>query len=107
MLETLIKKRPVSLLPQFSKILEKLFCKRLTKFIEHHNIISNTQYGFRDNHSTSLALIDLIDELSTSIDCKKTTIGVFTDLKKAFDTINHELLLKKLECYGVRGIAHS
>ena len=52
---------PVSLLPQFSKILEKLFCERLNNFVERHNILSKNQYGFRKKHSTSLALKDLID----------------------------------------------
>ena len=98
--------RPVSLLPQFSKILEKLFCNRLDKFIKRHNILSSNQYGFRKNHSTSLALIDLIEELTNSIDNKKITVGIFIDLKKAFDTINHDLLLRKLNCYGIRGVAH-
>ena len=99
--------RPVSLLPQFSQVLEKLFCNRLNKFIDRHKILSNNQYGFRNNHSTSLALIDLVEELTNSIDNKKITIGIFIDLKKAFDTINHELLLQKLECYGIRGIAYN
>ena len=56
--------RPVSLLPQFSKVLEKLFCCRLNKFIEVNNILSSNQYGFRNKHSTSLALIDLVEELT-------------------------------------------
>ena len=60
--------RPVSLLPQFSKVLEKLFCCRLNKFIEVNNILSSNQYGFRNKHSTSLALIDLVEELTNSID---------------------------------------
>ena len=84
-----------------------MFCCRLNTFIERYKILSNNQYGFRNNHSTSLALLDLVKELTNSIDDKKITVGNFSDLKKAFDTINHELLLKKLECYGIRGIAFS
>ena len=96
--------RPVSLLPQFSKVLEKLFNKRLDSFITKHNILSKCQYGFRSNRSTSMALIELLEKLTNSIDDKKLTVGVFIDLKKAFDTIDHKLLLKKLEFYGVRGL---
>ena len=97
--------RPVSLLPQFSKILEKLFNKRLDSFISRFDILSKCQYGFRSNRSTSMALIELLEKLTNSLDDKKVTVGVFIDLKKAFDTIAHKLLLRKLEFYGVRGLA--
>ena len=95
--------RPVSLLPQFSKILEKLFDSRLQKFIDKYKLLSNSQYGFRSKCSTSLALLELIESICSDLDEKKTTIGVFIDLKKAFDTINHDLLLRKLDFYGIRG----
>ena len=98
--------RPISLLPQFSKILEKLFNVRLDNFIERHSILSNSQYGFRPNMSTSLALLELTEEITSALDKKKSTIGVFIDLKKAFDTIDHTLLLEKLRHYGVRGVAN-
>ena len=97
--------RPVSILPQFSKILEKIFNNRLDNFIEKHKILTDSQYGFRRNRSTSLALIELIEKITESLDSKRTTVGVFIDLKKAFDTIDHQLLLKKLYFYGVRGTA--
>lgn len=93
--------RPVSLLPQFSKILEKLF---IYKFIDKHKLLFESQYGFRAQRSSSMALLELIEEITSSIDKKKFAIGVFTDLKKAFDTINHKLLIKKLERYGIRGV---
>ena len=96
--------RPVSLLPQFSKILEKNFNNRLDNFIESCNILSDSQYGFRSNRSTALALIDLVENLTKELDNKKITVGVFIDLKKAFDTIDHSLLIKKLEYYGIRGV---
>ena len=95
--------RPVALLPQFSKILEKLFNNRLEKFLNKNQILSNTQYGFRENMSTSLALMELIEDITQSLDERKHTIGVFIDLKKAFDTIDHKILLKKLYYYGLRG----
>ena len=97
--------RPVSLLPQFSKILEKIYYSRLDKFVSKHDILSNSQNGFRQNMSTNLALLELVEELTSSIDKKNKTIGVFIDLKKAFDTIDHYILLKKLDSYGVRGIS--
>ena len=96
--------RPVSLLSQFSKVLEKLFDSRLQAFIDKNKLLSSSQYGFRSNLSTSYALLELIEELSKSLDDKKITIGVFIDLKKAFDTIDHQLLVQKLERYGIRGI---
>jgi len=99
--------RPVSLLPQFSKILEKLFVKRLDSFINTYNILIEQQYGFQAKQSTGLAIMKLVDELSKAIDDKRVSLGVFIDLKKAFDTINHDILLKKLFKYGVRGVAYS
>lgn len=96
--------RPVSLLPQFSKILEKLFNTRLDTFIEKHKLLTDSQYGFRENRSTSLALMELIEEITNCVDNKKYAIGIFIDLKKAFDTINHDILLEKMERYGMRGV---
>ena len=99
--------RPISLLPQFSKILEKLFVCRLDTFIEKHNILCDQQYGFRENRSTSMAVMSLTEQIATAINNKEYTAGVFIDLKKAFDTIHHEQLLMKLKYYGIRGVAHS
>ena len=97
--------RPVSILPQFSKILEKIFYNRLVKFISKNNVIYESQYGFRQKHSTNLALMEMIENISTSFDKNMLTTGIFIDLKKAFDTINHSILLQKLTMYGVRGIS--
>ena len=87
--------RPVSILPQLSKILERLFYVRLNKFIESNNRLSENQYGFRNNRSTAHAITELVENITDSIDAKKSTIGVFIDLKKAFDTIDHKLLTTK------------
>ena len=95
--------RPVSLLSQFSKILEKLFNKRLDLFIEKNTLLSHSQYGFRSQRSTSLALLELIEGITTYLDKKLHVLGIFIDLKKAFDTINHTILANKLEKYGIRG----
>ena len=97
--------RPVSLLSQFSKILEKLFVARLDKFIDSHHLLNDSQYGFRSSRSTSMALMEVVEEITGCIDNKKHAVGVFIDLKKAFDTIDHGLLLKKMERYGIRGTA--
>uniref|UniRef100_A0A8C6LE27 Reverse transcriptase domain-containing protein n=1 Tax=Nothobranchius furzeri TaxID=105023 RepID=A0A8C6LE27_NOTFU len=98
--------RPVSLLPQFSKILEKVFASRLDKFIEKNMILHNEQYGFRTQHSTTMAIMDLTEKISEAIDNREYFISVFIDLKKAFDVIDHSRLLQKLYQYGIRGVAH-
>ena len=76
------------------KNFRKNFIIRLNKFVEINNLLTYCQYGFRKNRSTSLALMELTEEISTAINNKQITIGVNIDLKKAFDTINHDLLLK-------------
>lgn len=74
--------RQISLLSQFSKISEKLYVQRLDNFIEKHNLLSDHQYGFRANRSTSLAVMKLIEEMLTAIDNKEYTVGLFIDLEK-------------------------
>ena len=99
--------RPISLLSQFSKILEKLFNLRLEQFLISNEILSNCQYGFRSCMSTVHAALELIESISTAVDNKKHCAGVFIDLKKAFDTVNHDLLVKKLFFYGITGTANA
>ena len=84
--------RPISLLPQFSKILEKLFYIRANNFIEKCSLLNENQYGFRHNRSTSDSILQLVENLTSAIDNKKITVGVYIDLKKAFDTIDHDIL---------------
>ena len=96
--------RPISLLPQFSKILEKLFDIRFESFLKKNNVLNESQYGFRSGRSTLMALTEMLEEITTAKDKKMSTVAVFIDLKKAFDTLNHEILVNKLYHYGIRGI---
>jgi len=105
--KTISNYRPISVLPAFSKILERLIYNRLLDFINKHEILSKNQYGFRQNISTSMALIDLVDQISTSMENNEFTLGIFLDLAKAFDTVNHDILLEKMSHYGIRGLPHN
>ena len=95
--------RPISLLNCFDQTFERLTHDKMSAFIDKHKIIYLNQYGFRKGFSTTLALIDVIDTLKKALDHKDYAICIFLDLEKAFDTISHEILLKKLEHYGFRG----
>lgn len=87
--------RPISILPCFSKVLEKLVYTRVIKHL-NDNILYKHQYGFRKKHSTYMALLQLIDKISTALDKNMFAIGIFLDLSKAFDTVDHDILLSKL-----------
>ena len=99
--------RPISVLSTFSKISEKLVWARLNKYISDKSILHPSQYGFREKLSTSIALLKLADDISRSMDSGNITVGVFIDLAKAFDTVNHKILLQKLSYYGLRGVVNS
>jgi hypothetical protein len=101
----IVNYRPISILPTFSKIIEKLVNNRLVNFTVQRNILNNHQFGFRAGFSTSMALLEFCDKISESVDRKLFVIGIFIDLQKAFDTVNHKILLEKLSFYGVRGLA--
>lgn len=95
--------RPISLLSIFNKIFEKLICKKLLVFLDLNKVLYEFQFGFRTLHSTTLALIDLVDNLRQQLDEGNYVLGIFIDLTKAFDTVDHDILLHKLEFYGIRG----
>ena len=78
---------------------------RLLDYVNANNILYPNQFGFREKHSTYTTLLKLIDDISEEIDNKNVSIDIFIDLSKAFDTINHDILIKKLNSYGIRGIA--
>ena len=88
--------RPISLLSVFDKIMEKIMHKRLYHFLEVNNILYSKQFGFRENNSTMNALINITEKIKESIDKGKYGCGIFIDLRKAFDTVNHDILLLKM-----------
>ena len=96
--------RPISVLPVIGKVFEKLVNVRVMDFLESQQILYKHQYGFRKKFSTKLSLINLSNALMKSIDEGKITLGIFIDFQKAFDTINHIILIRKLAHYGVCGV---
>ena len=98
--------RPISLLPNISKIIEKAMYTRIYNFLEKYNCPYKKQFGFRNSHSTNHALISITEKIRESLDNDEYSCGVFLDFQKAFDTVNHNILLKKLHRYGIRGITN-
>ena len=98
--------RPISLLSNIDKIFEKLVHSRVTSFLNANNLIFNKQFGFRSKHSTTHTLITITERIRTALDKGEFSCGVFIDLQKAFDTVDHQILLTKLKHYGVRGITN-
>ena len=95
--------RPISLLSNLNKIFEKIIFKRVSSFVEKNDILFSHQFGFRSKHSTTHALVSITEKIKSALDNDKVACGIFVDLQKAFDTVNHEILLKKLSHYGFRG----
>ena len=95
--------RPISLLSNFNRIFEKIVFKRMESFIEQKNLLTPSQYGFRKAHSTQHAILDIVNTVQTNMDNHLFSCGIFIDLKKAFDTVDHKILLHKLDHFGFRG----
>ena len=94
--------RPISLLSNLNKIMEKLIFKRVYEFLEKYNCFYDLQFGFRSKHSTVHALISITESIRSALDENKYVCGIFVDLQKAFDTVKHDILLDKLHQYGIR-----
>ena len=99
--------RPISLLSNIDKILERIMYNRLYKFLETNNLIYSLQFGFRQKHLTSHALIHLTDKIREQLDKGNFACGIFVDFQNAFDTVDHQILIQKLNYYGIRGIANN
>ena len=100
-----INYRPISLLSIYSKIFEKLIYSRMYYFLNKNNLIYDKQFGFRAKHSVNHALISTTELIKDKLECGNFVAGIFIDLEKAFDTVNHEILIDKLAYYGFRGVA--
>ena len=94
--------RPVSLISNLSKLIEKLVHNRLYNFLEKHKLLYEHQYGFQKKHSTNHALIDITEKIRSALDQNIFACGIFIDLQKAFNTVNHDIHLHKLDHYGIR-----
>ena len=99
--------RPISLLPTMSKIIERVMHSQLYAFLNVNNLITEQQYGFRSNHSTELTTLKLTDTIMYELDNSHIPCAIFLDLSKAFDTLNYQILLRKLKYYGLGNVAYN
>ena len=98
--------RPTTLLSNLDKIIEKIVHKTLVGFLNNQKVLYKNQFGFQKKFSTAHAIISLLENIEKAIDNKMSVCGVFVNLQKAFDTVDHNILLHKLSHYGIRDIAN-
>ena len=94
--------RPISVLPCFSKILERIMHNRLYKYLTAEKLLYSKQFGFQIGLSTEHAIVKLVDQIYKSFEKDHYTLGVFIDLSKAFDAVDHAILIRKLEMYSIK-----
>ena len=99
--------RPIALLPSLSKIFEYVLLEQLTSYFVENNLLSPHQYGFRAKHSTELAALNIVDNLTYKLDSGLIPMNIYLDLSKAFDTLLHDILLDKMSYYCVNGVAYN
>ena len=99
--------RPISLISNIGKLIEKIVHKRLYSFLEKNSLLFKQQYGFRNKLSANHALIDITKRMQEACDNGQYAFGIYVNIKKVFDTVNHNILLDKLAHYGVRGIENN
>ena len=97
--------RPISVLPVLSQLFEKVIRSRLIRFLDRNEVLILGQYGFRPGHSTAMAVLEMVEKVREAWEQGNAAIGVLIDLKKAFDRVDHRILLAKLEHFGIRGKA--
>ena len=95
--------QPISVLSCFSKIFEKIMYKRLFNHLSEHNLLYQKQFGFQQGHSTEHAIMQLIDQINDKFETNCFTLGIFIDLSEVFDIVDHQILISKLNNYGVKG----
>ena len=97
--------RPISIFPVFSKVLERTMYNRVYNYLDFKDHLNEKQFGFRRNNSTEHAILQLTRDITSSFEKGEYTLGVFIDLSKAFDTVDHQILIKKLQYSGIDGTA--
>ena len=97
--------RPISMLLFLPKMFEKLMCARLNSYLKSNNILCTNQFGFHKNSNTSDAILEFLDYVYSSFDKKQSTIAVYLDFSKAYDRVNHEMLMSKLQHNGIRVVS--
>ena len=97
--------RPMSIVPTLFKLIEKLVCKTSNKYFLKYNILADTQFGFRTGYSTAHAISNINEQMLSNVDSNRHTLSIFLDLSKAFNCVNHRVLIGKLQLYGITDVA--